>query len=227
MGTESNARPMRYLIVGCGRVGLTLAKLLVANKHDVVVVDENPAAFKRLGTRFGGEVEVGTGIDYDVLKRAAPSVPTASWPSPTATTARDGGADRAADVPHPEDLRAIYDPPRGQLYRDLGIETFCRPRRRAVIRDRLQDVSYASGPSFDFGNSRRWSPRVATKTASASPTSRSTARFASRRSGGWAASASPLPATCSPKATSSTRSSRPRRCRTSRRRSRRRGRKRG
>ena len=61
---------MRYLIVGCGRVGSTLAKLLVADKHDVVVVDENPAAFKRLGNRFGGQVEVGTGIDYDVLKRA-------------------------------------------------------------------------------------------------------------------------------------------------------------
>src|SRR5438270_10758510 len=61
---------MRYLIVGCGRVGSTLAKLLVADKHDVVVVDDNPAAFKRLGNRFGGEVEVGTGIDYDVLKRA-------------------------------------------------------------------------------------------------------------------------------------------------------------
>jgi trk system potassium uptake protein TrkA len=61
---------MRYLIVGCGRVGSTLAKLLVADKHDVVVVDENPAAFKRLGNRFGGQVEVGTGVDYDVLKRA-------------------------------------------------------------------------------------------------------------------------------------------------------------
>ena len=60
---------MRYLIVGCGRVGSTLAKLLVA-EHDVVVVDENPGAFKRLGARFGGGVEVGTGIDYDVLKRA-------------------------------------------------------------------------------------------------------------------------------------------------------------
>ena len=58
---------MRYLIVGCGRVGSTLAKLLVA-EHDVVVVDENPGAFKRLGARFGGGVEVGTGIDYDVLK---------------------------------------------------------------------------------------------------------------------------------------------------------------
>ena len=61
---------MRYIIVGCGRVGSNLAKLLVAEKHDVMVVDENPSSFKRLGNRFEGRVEVGTGIDYDVLKRA-------------------------------------------------------------------------------------------------------------------------------------------------------------
>jgi trk system potassium uptake protein TrkA len=37
---------MKYIIVGCGRVGSTLAKLLVAERHDVTVVDENPGAFK-------------------------------------------------------------------------------------------------------------------------------------------------------------------------------------
>ena len=61
---------MKYLIVGCGRVGSTLAKLLTAELHDVTVVDENPSAFKRLGNHFAGRVEVGTGIDHDVLKRA-------------------------------------------------------------------------------------------------------------------------------------------------------------
>ena len=61
---------MRYLIVGCGRVGSALAKLLDADGHEVIVVDENPAAFKRLAQNFNGHVVVGTGIDYDVLKRA-------------------------------------------------------------------------------------------------------------------------------------------------------------
>ncbi len=71
---------MRYLIVGCGRVGSTLAKLLVAEGHTVTVVDENPAAFKRLGSHFGGQVEVGTGIDYDVCGARGPKAPTASSP---------------------------------------------------------------------------------------------------------------------------------------------------
>jgi trk system potassium uptake protein TrkA len=64
---------MRYLIVGCGRVGSALAKLLDADGSEVIVVDENPTAFKRLGTNFRGHVVVGTGIDYDVLKRAGAS----------------------------------------------------------------------------------------------------------------------------------------------------------
>ena len=40
---------MRYVIVGCGRVGSALAKLLDSDGHEVIVVDENAAAFKRLG----------------------------------------------------------------------------------------------------------------------------------------------------------------------------------
>jgi trk system potassium uptake protein len=144
---------MRYLIVGCGRVGSTLAKLLVADKHDVVVVDENPAAFKRLGNRFGGQVEVGTGIDYDVLKRAGAERADGF----VAVTDGDNRNVMAALIAQkmfriPKIVARIYDPPRGQLYRELGIETFSPTTIGAqTIRDRLQDVAYASVPTFDFG----------------------------------------------------------------------------
>jgi trk system potassium uptake protein len=144
---------MRYLIVGCGRVGSTLAKLLVADKHDVVVVDENPSAFKRLGNRFGGQVEVGTGIDYDVLKRAGAERADGF----VAVTDGDNRNVMAALIAQrmfriPKIVTRIYDPPRGQLYRELGIETFSPTTIGAqLIRDRLQDVAYASMPSFDFG----------------------------------------------------------------------------
>ncbi len=144
---------MRYLIVGCGRVGSTLAKLLVADKHDVVVVDENPAAFKRLGNRFGGQVEVGTGIDYDVLKRAGAERADGF----VAVTDGDNRNVMAALIAQrmfriPKIVARIYDPPRGQLYRELGIETFSPTTIGAqLIRDTLQNVAYASVPSFDFG----------------------------------------------------------------------------
>ncbi|MGD0473519.1 MAG: TrkA family potassium uptake protein [Candidatus Velthaea sp.] len=145
---------MRYVIVGCGRVGSTLAKLLVADKHEVIVVDENPAAFKRLGNRFGGQVEVGTGIDYDVLKRAGADRADGF----VAVTDGDNRNVMASLIAQrmfriPKIVARIYDPPRGQMYRDLGIETFSPTTLGAqLIRDRLADTPYQSLPSFDFGN---------------------------------------------------------------------------
>ncbi|MBV8748374.1 MAG: TrkA family potassium uptake protein [Candidatus Eremiobacteraeota bacterium] len=66
----------------------------------------------------------------------------------------------------PKIVARIYDPPRGQLYRELGIETFSPTTIGAqLIRDRLQDVAYASVPSFDFG---KLSSLVATVTPSQS-----------------------------------------------------------
>jgi trk system potassium uptake protein TrkA len=144
---------MRYLIVGCGRVGSTLAKLLVAEKHDVVVVDENPSAFKRLGSRFGGGVEVGTGIDYDVLKRGGAERADGF----VAVTDGDNRNVMAALIAQrmfriPKIVARIYDPLRGQLYRELGIETFSPTTLGAqIIRDALVDAPYSSMPSFDFG----------------------------------------------------------------------------
>jgi trk system potassium uptake protein TrkA len=53
----------------------------------------------------------------------------------------------------PKIVARIYDPPRGQLYRDLGIETFSPTTLGAqLIRDRLADTPYQSMPAFDFGN---------------------------------------------------------------------------
>ncbi len=192
---------MRYLIVGCGRVGSTLAKLLVADKHDVVVVDENPAAFKRLGNRFGGQVEVGTGIDYDVLKRAGAERADGF----VAVTDGDNRNVMAALIAQrmfriPKIVARIYDPPRGQLYRELGIETFSPTTIGAqIIRDRLPGRRLRQRcRRSTSASSRRWSrPSRRRKPASAWPTSRSTARSASPRSGASAASASPRRPTCS------------------------------
>ncbi|GAC1397926.1 MAG: TrkA family potassium uptake protein [Vulcanimicrobiaceae bacterium] len=144
---------MKYLIVGCGRVGSTLAKLLTAESHDVTVVDENPAAFKRLGNQFAGRVEVGTGIDNDVLRRAGAETADGF----VAVTDGDNRNVMAALIAqrmfHIKKIVArIYDPPRGSLYRELGIETVCPTTIGAtIVRDKLMHMPYESVPSFDFG----------------------------------------------------------------------------
>ncbi|MDQ2679917.1 MAG: NAD-binding protein [Candidatus Eremiobacteraeota bacterium] len=144
---------MRYLIVGCGRVGSALAKLLDADSHEVIVVDEDPNAFKRLGERFKGHVVVGTGIDYDVLKRAG----AATAGGFIAVTNGDNRNVMAALIAQrmfkiKKIVARIYDPPRGAMYRELGIETVCPTTMGAkVIRDVLMEAPWDTLQSFDFG----------------------------------------------------------------------------
>jgi trk system potassium uptake protein TrkA len=144
---------MRYLIVGCGRVGSALAKLLDADAHEVIVVDENPTAFKRLGQSFKGHVLVGTGIDYDVLKRAGANTADGF----VAVTDGDNRNIMAALIAQrmfkiKRIVARIYDPPRGQMYRDLGIQTVVPTTVGAkLIRDVLMESPWDSVSSFDFG----------------------------------------------------------------------------
>ncbi|MFN2528992.1 MAG: NAD-binding protein [Candidatus Baltobacteraceae bacterium] len=144
---------MRYLIVGCGRVGSALAKLLDADGHEIIVVDENPVAFKRLGARFKGHVEVGTGIDYDVLKRAGAERADGF----IAVTDGDNRNVMAALIAQrmfkiKRIVARIYDPPRGALYRELGIDTVCPTTVGAkIIRDVLMEAPWDTLQSFDFG----------------------------------------------------------------------------
>ena len=93
------------------------------------------------------------GIDYVVLKRSG----AATADGFIAVTNGDNRNVMAALIAQrmfriPKIVARIYDPPRGQLYRELGVETFSPTTIGAqLIRDRLQDVAYASVPSFDFG----------------------------------------------------------------------------
>src|SRR5437870_13773348 len=61
---------MRTVIVGCGRVGSSLARQLSEEGDDVVVVDSREAAFNRLGEDFAGDMVFGTAVDEDILRRA-------------------------------------------------------------------------------------------------------------------------------------------------------------
>lgn len=61
---------MKALIVGCGRVGSSLAKKLQAAEWDVSVVDASEEALARLGENWPGEFHVGHGMDIGVLEGA-------------------------------------------------------------------------------------------------------------------------------------------------------------
>ncbi|HLN46775.1 MAG TPA: TrkA family potassium uptake protein [Magnetospirillaceae bacterium] len=124
--TRNDARLMNYLIVGCGRVGSTLAKRLARAGHDVTVVDENSAAFKRLGRDFPGKMVLGTGIDVDVLCRAG--IERADGMA-VCTQGDNRNIMAALIAKHHFKVRTvvarIYDPMRAAMYRDFGVLTIC------------------------------------------------------------------------------------------------------
>jgi trk system potassium uptake protein TrkA len=117
---------MKYLIVGCGRVGATLAKRLARAGHDVTVVDEVSTAFKRLGRDFPGKLVLGTGIDVDVLCRAGVEQ---SDGVATCTQGDNRNIMAALIAKHHFKVKTvvarIYDPMRAAMYRDFGVLTIC------------------------------------------------------------------------------------------------------
>jgi len=60
---------MYIIIVGCGRIGSHLAKLL-QDDHNVVVVDKEEKNLQKLGENFNGIAMVGDGVDLEILKEA-------------------------------------------------------------------------------------------------------------------------------------------------------------
>src|ERR671915_972397 len=68
---------MFVLIVGCGRVGSTVAKRVLAAGHEVSVLDEDPEAVAQLERgedrtweEMGGSFTVGTALEIDALLEA-------------------------------------------------------------------------------------------------------------------------------------------------------------
>lgn len=120
---------MRVVIVGCGRVGSTLARELDAAGHEVTIIDERVAAFNRLGEGYSGNMVVGTGIDESVLRRAGIEQADC-FASVTNGDNRNIMAAQVARVIFnvPRVITRIYDPIREETYREFGLETICSTR---------------------------------------------------------------------------------------------------
>jgi trk system potassium uptake protein TrkA len=139
---------VKIVIMGCGRVGAELARLMAADGHHVTVIDEKVAAFDRLGRDFKGDMLVGTGIDEGVLRRAG----IESADCFASVTAGDNRNLMAAQIAkHIFKVRRVitrvYDPIREQVYREAGLETFCPTTLGAdLVRDYfVQGVNRAHG----------------------------------------------------------------------------------
>src|SRR5258708_9407596 len=63
-------KAVHIVIMGCGRVGSTIAHILEHQDHSVAVIDQDPDAFRKLTASFKGSKITGIGFDRDVLIEA-------------------------------------------------------------------------------------------------------------------------------------------------------------
>lgn len=61
---------MKAIVIGCGRVGSSIANRLYRQGWEVVAVDEKEEALERLGEDWAGGFVVGHGMDVEVLREA-------------------------------------------------------------------------------------------------------------------------------------------------------------
>ncbi len=115
---------MHIVIMGCGRVGSTLAHTLEDQGHSVAVIDQDPEAFRKLRSGFKGTKVTGVGFDRDVLaeagiERAGAFAAVSSGDNSNVIAARVAresfGVQRV--------VARIYDPRRASVYQRLGIPT--------------------------------------------------------------------------------------------------------
>lgn len=114
---------MHIIIGGCGRLGAEIAEQLSADPDtDVVVIDNDPLAFDRLGGGFNGETLVGDCTDRDVLEQAG--VERAE--GLIAVTRSDNANLMAVEIAtHLYDVERtisrLFNPDREEVYRKLGV----------------------------------------------------------------------------------------------------------
>lgn len=114
------------IIIGCGRLGSNLANTLSNEGKNVLIMDENKNAFRRLAPNFGGLSVVGNGTDLEKLQEA--QMETAS--SVVAVTNNDNTNIMVAQIARDlfgvkKVIARLHDPERESVYQQLGINTIC------------------------------------------------------------------------------------------------------
>jgi len=134
---------VHVVIVGCGRVGSTLALNLVSSGHSVAVVDRKSDAFFRLRDNFVGQTITGIGFDRDVLEQAGIKQASAV----AAVTNGDNSNILVARVAREsfgieKVVARISDPKRAEIYERLGIATVATVKWTSdrILRRILPDI---------------------------------------------------------------------------------------
>ena len=130
---------MFVLICGCGRVGSSVAKTMLAEGHDVSVLDEDPEAIALLERGqeeswedMGGQFTVGTALEIEALTAAGiarADVFVASTDGDNTNLVIAQIAQRRYRIP--KVVVRVLDPARAEWYAEQGLQTVC-PTQTAI-----------------------------------------------------------------------------------------------
>jgi trk system potassium uptake protein len=117
---------VKLIVIGCGRVGSTIAKRFASEGWDVTAVDEKEAALSRLGENWAGGFIVGHGMDASVLRDAGIE-------DADAVVVSTDGDNTNLVIGQVAQKRfgiectvvRILDPARADFYRGRGLRTIC------------------------------------------------------------------------------------------------------
>jgi trk system potassium uptake protein len=115
---------LHVVIMGCGRLGSTLAHRLDSLGHSVAIIDQNADAFRRLNADFSGLTVTGIGFDRDVLRAAGVERADAFAAVSSGDNSNIISARLARETYGvPRVVARIYDSRRALVYERLGIPT--------------------------------------------------------------------------------------------------------
>lgn len=117
---------MNILIVGCGRLGASLASAMSDHGHDVAVMDKRSDSFERLDDSFTGLTFKGVPIDNDDLEAAG----IESCDVVCAVTNNDNENIMVAQIAKeiykvPKVLARIEDPEKETVFQQYGLNSVC------------------------------------------------------------------------------------------------------
>jgi len=137
---------MNIIIVGCGRVGSELSKLLSGEGHNVVVIDRDAASFERLGGAFNGLTLVGNGFDLAILRQAGIERCDAFCTVTNGDNTNLISAQVAKKIFNvPKVIARVYDPQRAHIYAALGMDVISGTILFAsMIRDKIIESRFSS-----------------------------------------------------------------------------------
>jgi trk system potassium uptake protein len=115
---------MKTIIMGYGRIGSQVGKLLTEQQHEVTIIDHDADADGRLGPNFKGRIIRGLGFDHNILIQAGIEEAEAFVAASHSDNANIVAARIARNIYHvPRVVARLFDPIRAEIYQRLGLIT--------------------------------------------------------------------------------------------------------